>query len=209
MTFLRFVKKVQENGDTYTFYFERLGKVRHKAGQHGLFVVGSLARPHIFSLASSPEEPYVMVGTHVGSNSPFKRKLMVLREGERVFMFGPILFFTFQKRVTDYVFLAQGIGITPFRSMLVHAHDTPLAVSTTLIHVDKANHTYRELTEQYATKAAYPTNPEEFQALVRQQDPHSSFYLSGSPRFVAATKQLLRECGVPRSRMRSDWFLGY
>jgi ferredoxin-NADP reductase len=209
ITTLTFVKKQFENDDIYTFYFTPSNKPSHKAGQHGLFLLHGLYRPHPFTLSSSPDEEYVTFTTHTGTGSAFKNRLMQLEEGDKMTMMGPILNFTFIKNVDSYVFLAQGIGVTPFRSMLVYANSVQLPVSTTLIHVDGKGHTFKELTNSLATQAYYPSNPEEFQSYVKKQNVNQKFYISGSPRFVSATKQLLRETNVSPKNIKTDSFLGY
>ena len=206
---LKFIKKKLEGDDVYTFYFTRPKGLKHRAGQHGIFILPGLYRPHPFTLSSSPDEKYVTITTHVNIGSRYKQKLMSMRRGDSILLFGPLFNFTFIEGVTEYVFLAQGIGITPFRSMLMYAHTKSLHVTTTLIHVDSKPHSFQKLTEQYATNASYPTNPEEFRAAVGSQKSSQHFYLSGSPRFVTSTKKLLLQQGVKPRSIHTDSFLGY
>ncbi len=206
---LTFVSRSHEEGDVYMFSFTTDGRLAHKAGQHGIFILPGFHRPHPFSLTSAPHEEFITFATHTNTDSPFKRKLMNMQPGASIYMLGPIMNFTFIKDTPRHVFLAQGIGITPFHSMLVHAHHKELPVSTTLIHVDSKPHAFKETTEQFASQALYPSGTEEFQTLVKQQDTDQMFYLSGSPRFVRTTKKLLKKRGVARSSIKTDSFLGY
>lgn len=206
---LSFIKKQQESDDVYTFFFKKPSALKHKAGQHGLFIIAGLYRPHPFTLSSSPEEDYVSITTHVDTGSKYKQKLMTMNESSSITLLGPILNFTFTDKVKKYVFLAQGIGITPFRSMLVNAHAKSLNIETTLIHVDSNTHAFKSLTEQYATNAYYPTNPDEFKQRVSQQNTDQLFYLSGSPKFIKATMKLLTKQGVKTQNIKTDSFLGY
>lgn len=206
---LKFIKKQRENDDVYTFYFTRPKGLSHKAGQHGLFLLPGLYRPHPFTISSSPEEEYVTISTHVNTGSRYKQKLMNMEEGSSILLLGPILNFTFRAGVSNYVFLAQGIGITPFRSMLVSARGKSLPITTTLIHVDSKEHSFQQLTKEYSTTAFYPTSSDEFRTLVVAQDVAQHFYLSGSPRFVRTTRKLLLQRGVKSRSIRTDSFLGY
>ncbi|MCB9820142.1 FAD-dependent oxidoreductase [Candidatus Nomurabacteria bacterium] len=206
---LKFVKKQLENDDIYTFYFRRPKNLIHKAGQHGLFLIAGLYRPHPFTISSSPDEEFITISTHTSTGSRYKKKLMSMRDGDAVFLVGPVLGFTFSGTRNSYVFLTQGIGITPFRSMLASAHSKSLPIKTTLIHVDGGEHSFRELTRRYATKAFYPTNSDEFRELVSQESPGQLFYISGSPRFVRATRGLLRQRGVEQDNVKTDSFFGY
>lgn len=209
MPVLSFVDKVHEGGDVYTFRFKKPEHIRHKAGQHGLFVLPGFYRPHPFTLSSSPEEGFVSFSTRIREGSAFKQRIMEFKPGNKIFLFGPLLNFTFHEGIGEYIFLAQGIGVTPFRSMLVHAHETKLPVKTTLIHVDSGVHTFKDITIEYATNAFYPTTPEEFREVTLEQDLRKTFYISGSPKFVKATKLFLKENGVERKNIRTDSFLGY
>ncbi len=209
ITPLSFVKKNLEGGDIYTFSFASKRPIGYKAGQHGVFFLPGFYRPHPFSLSSSPEEKYVTISTHVGSQSPFKKKLLSMKKGDKLFVLGPIMNFSLRTHAERHVFLAQGIGITPFRSILAHVHEAALPVTTTLIHVDGKEHTFKALTEAYATTSFYPTDPDQFREYVKQQNPNSAYYLSGSPRYVAATKELLAEHGVLSKDIITDSFWGY
>lgn len=206
---LSFVEKKKEHDDIYTFSFKKPAGLKQRAGQHGLFIIPGLYRPHPFTLSSSPGEDNVTITTHVGTGSRYKRKLMSMDRRSSMILLGPILNFTYRPNVKKYVFLAQGIGITPFRSMLVHAKMASLNITTTLIHVDGGEHTFKSITEQYATSAYYPKSSDEFRKRVIEQAKDQLFYLSGSPKFIKATKRLLIEQGVAAQNIKADNFLGY
>lgn len=70
---------------------------------------------------------------------------------------GPVGAFTLPRRTPEVVMLAQGIGITPFRSMLRHIEITGADKRTTLVHTG-AHHPFRTDTETAATAAHYPTS---------------------------------------------------
>lgn len=206
---LSFLEKVHLSGDIYTFTFSKPIHINHKAGQHGIFILPGFYRPHPLSLSSAPEEEYISFTTHIRKSSRFKQRLMQLEKGDAIYMIGPILDFTLDTNSKNHVFLAQGIGITPFRSMLLHTSKHHSTDRTTLIHVDSRAHTFRELTESLATKAHYPTRSEEFKKIATKQDTNSTFYISGTPRFIKATQELLRSLGVEKERVKVDSFFGY
>lgn len=206
---LSFVKKIHEHDDIYTFYFEKPKHLNHTAGQHGLFILPGLYRPHPFSLSSAPEEEFVTFTTHIRETSRYKQRLMQLKPGNTIILLGPILNFTLPQNAKDIVFLAQGIGITPFRSMLVHAHEAKLPVDITLIHVDKTPHTFEAVIKDYARQAYFPITADDFRNLLTKQPSKSTFYLSGSPTFVRSTKEALKAHGVVQMNIKTDSFLGY
>ena len=209
-TTLTYVKKEHESGDIYTFFFKHDKHVKHVAGQHGLFILPKLKGLRIFSLASAPDEAFVAIGTHVRAESEYKQRLAGLQPGDKLTMLGPVLNFTLPEEKRPVVFLSQGIGITPFRSMLVHAANSR---DITLVHVDNPAHTYRETTEPLTTQSFYVHDPEAFteavQLTVAAKANTALYYLSGSPRFVQATKQTLLKNNIEAKNIKKDTFLGY
>lgn len=212
-TRLTFVRKEHVTGDVYTFYFAAPQPLKyHIAGQHGIFVLSSAVRAHPFSLLNAPEEEYVMIGTHVRKTSAFKQRLSHMKPGDPITLFGGFLDFTLEGAGKQAVFLANGIGITPFRSMLVHADRAELPVHITLIHVDGDTPAYRAETEQLAEQAFYPADSHEFGERLRDtivKQPDATYYISGSPAFVSNTKAALREHDIEPSSIKTDGFWGY
>lgn len=211
-TTLEFVSKTLEKDDVYTFLFKPRKPIKHTAGQHSLFVFPKQLNARPFSLASSPDEAYVKVGTHVGSGSKFKKKLMSLQPGETIEMYGPYFSFVTPSDDKPMIMLAQGIGITPFRSLLLWLAAHEPSRLTQLIHVEAEPHTYRAETEKAATSAHYVDNPKEFSKTMLKaaaQFPDGWFYVSGSPRFVRSISEQLKTAGVSGSKIKKDGFLGY
>ena len=210
VTKLRFVKKEHEGTDTYSFFFSPSRPLKHIAGQHGLFILPRLKGLRIFSLSSAPSEEYVRITTRIRKESSYKQHLYSLKAGDEITLCGPVLDFIFTNKDSHYVFLAQGIGITPFRSLLVEASIKKLNVTCDLIHVDGGAHMFRNETESLANWSLYPTNPLEFtDAVNKTVTPKAVYYISGSPKFVQATKQTLRTLGVKSNHVKSDSFFGY
>lgn len=76
-----------------------------------------------FSLSSSPSETGRITITCKISDTPFKQALARLRPGDTAEIYGPLGAFLLDGRRPS-VFLAGGIGITPFRGMFRYASDT-------------------------------------------------------------------------------------
>jgi ferredoxin-NADP reductase len=112
---------------TMAFHFEKPQGFRFKPGQT---VDLTLVKPsetdtegntRTFSIASAPEEPDIFVATRMRS-SAFKRVLATAPLGLPVRIAGPMGSFTLHRNVAKpAVFLAGGIGVTPFRSMILDA----------------------------------------------------------------------------------------
>jgi ferredoxin-NADP reductase len=117
--------EVAEN--TMAFQFEKPADWTFKAGQ---FVDITLINPpetdaegntRGFSITSAPHEPAIMVTTRL-RNTAFKRVLKSIPLDSQVKIEGPFGNLTLHSDVSrPAVFLAGGIGITPFRSILLHA----------------------------------------------------------------------------------------
>jgi glycine betaine catabolism B len=208
---LTFVDKELRHGDVYSLRFKASKPIKHIAGQHAAFLARR-GRPHIFSLASAPEEDYVMIATHLREGSPFKQALAALRPGDHITMVGPALNFTLEGAPDHVVFLAQGVGVTPLRSMLVHNARSASRRHITLIHADGLEPTFCDETQSLADESHYPDSPEMFQSMLERtvaDNPQAWFYISGSPSFIKQTKDFLVTNQIPKSQLKSDGFLGY
>ncbi len=198
-------------GGVTSFTFRSAKPLGALAGQHGIFRIGAAAiKP--FSLASAPEEGTVLVGTSLASGSAFKQCLAALEPGDTATLHGPVSKFTLDGARDQIVMLAQGVGITPFRSMLAHIALTGTAIHSSLIHVARAGHAYRQDTERWAPSADYPTQAEQFRAgavAATRAYPDATFYIAGASSFVSSTASLLREFGIAPGSIRQDKYLGY
>lgn len=107
-----------------------------KAGQYVIIRLNDLigdkrgsTRP--FSISSSPQEALhtISITTMIEpDDSPFKRRLDSLQEGDVVTLLGPSGRFVISSDLRDdreIVMVAGGIGITPFRSMIKAANADP------------------------------------------------------------------------------------
>src|SRR3989344_9206109 len=85
-----------------------------------------------FSIASSPSEDFLMITTFP-SKSKLKRKFLRLQPGDKIESSHPAGTITIDE-VDPLVFIAGGIGITPFRSMIKWAFDRKFKTPMTLIY---------------------------------------------------------------------------
>ena len=136
---LPFIKKEQVAVDTWSYFFDK-SSVAYDflPGQYNrvslpVSATDGLGNSRMFTIASSPEEKYLMVTSRRGV-SDFKNALFALTPGTPVQFFGPLGGFTIlQNDLTHHVLLAGGIGITPFHSMLVFASQKKLKTPLTLL----------------------------------------------------------------------------
>ncbi len=211
-TVLEFTSKHHEHDDIYSFHFKPTKPLKHKAGQHGLFSLKGFLGIKAFSLTSSPEDNEVIITTHVRQQSRFKQLLDALQPGDTVKMRGPIMNFVLKPDEREVVFLAQGIGITPYRSLLRHIRNQKLSVHSTLLHVSSSEHTFKAETSRLATKAIYAVNSQEFRQVldvILMDHSQATYYISGGGQFLTSTVKQLKDKGIKGSSIRQDRFLGY
>ena len=184
------------------------------------------------SLASAPHEPYLMVATRL-RDTAFKRTLKTLEPGTEVKIEGPFGSMTLHRKTNrPAVILAGGIGITPFRSMLVQAAKANTGHSLFLFYSNRRPEDaaflaeLQELARQHTnfTLVATMTNLEKSQAVWTGEKGHISieivmkyvndladpiYYTAGPPALVAAMKEMLSEAGVDEDDINSEDFSGY
>lgn len=123
--YITFDHKTSETDTITSFYFKSATPVHYTAGQ---FI--ELTLPHDnaddrgirrwFTLASSPKDEFLQITTRVvPESSTFKKTLDALKPGADIYMSDPMGDFVLPKlQQTPLIFVAGGIGVTPFHSML-------------------------------------------------------------------------------------------
>lgn len=173
-----------------------------------------------FTLASAPHESHLLIVTRL-RDSAFKRSLNALGEGAQIELEGPYgSFFLHDNVKRPAVFLAGGIGITPFRSMLVDAVHKKLPHTITLLYSNRRAADAPFLTElaalQSPTFTFVPIESTEEghidEAKLRAHvsfDASPIFYAAGPLMMVSAMRKLLNSMGVSNDDIRSEDFAGY
>lgn len=121
-----FDHSIEEAPNIRTFYFRPEKPVQYTAGQ---FAEWTLQHPHAdnrgvrrwFTISSSPLDKFVTITTKFAGkdSSSFKKALFKMEPGHEMIMSDPMGDFVLSKLIqTPLVFVAGGIGITPFHSIL-------------------------------------------------------------------------------------------
>jgi ferredoxin-NADP reductase len=133
---------------------------------------------------------------------------------------------------TKLVFIAGGIGITPFRSMLKYLVDNRLNRTITLFYClsDPKQIVYKDIlneAKEYGLKVVYVLAPPPGQEVPKSWSGEvgfmtkdlitkhvldyskRNFYVSGPDAMVQANKKLLRSMDIPRDQIKTDYFAGY
>jgi ferredoxin-NADP reductase len=192
---------------------------------------GDAAR-HAFSLVSAPFERDLMIATRM-RDSPFKRALGALEPGAPLQLDGPFGSLTLHnKRARPAIFIAGGIGVTPFMSILRQAAHDELPQSLLLLYsnrrpedaafleelraLERSNRRFRlvaTMTGMAHSKAAWDGRTgvidAELVKSVGAELPDAVHYLAGPPKMVEAMRATLAAAGVDEDDMRSEEFYGY
>ncbi len=208
------------------------------AYQPGKYVELTFAHDHADSrgnrryltLASSPTEDTLRFGMKFPpGGSSFKRALLAADDRARLAVSAPAGEFVLPKDPgRKLAFIAGGIGITPYRSMVRYLLDTAQPRDITLLYAAATPESF-VYTDVFAAAArrfgmhtvyAAGRAPAGWQghhgritaeliAAVIPDYPERLFYLSGPLGMVTAVKQALRELGVPARHIKTDYFPGY
>src|SRR3989344_2970764 len=123
----KFIRREDIAAGTIAFHFARPVDFKFKAGQTVDIILidppetDAEGNSRTFSIASAPSDPDIVIGTRL-RDTAFKRVLKNMEPGAEVMIDGPFGSFTLHNDLAKpAVFLAGGIGITPFRSILREA----------------------------------------------------------------------------------------
>ena len=222
--------------DTMVFYFEKPRDFEYHAGQTiDLTLVDpresdTEGNTRTFSLSSAPHERELAISTRL-RESAFKRALRDLSEGSEVSMEGPIgNFVLHEKAERPAIFLSGGIGVTPFRSMILDAIERELPHQLHLFYANRRAedaphlHELQTLAAQNGTITFVPTLTQEpdstwlgergyvtANTLNKYAPDRESaiYYIAGPLAMVAAMHKMLLKAGVSNDDIRVDEFTGY
>jgi ferredoxin-NADP reductase len=226
---LKLLEKRSETPGVTTFIFEPQEPLSWKPGQYVHYVLHHLptddrGSDRWFTNAAAPFENQVRITTrHTEKNgSSFKKKLFNLAEGKNIEISVVGGDFVVDDLTQEYVFIAGGIGITPFRSILKQLHHDKTPIKVTLLYANRdQNIVYKEELEELAKNNPdftihYVLSPErideeKIKTLIPEipdlQKP--LFYISGPEPMVDALGETLKQMGVTEDRIKQDWFPGY
>jgi len=229
-------KEVAEG--TMAFRFEKPSGWAFKAGQYLDMTLlapsetDSEGNVRSFSIASAPHEETLLVATRM-RNTAFKHVLRTMPFGTAVKIEGPSGDFILQNDFTrTAVFLAGGIGITPFRSIVHWAAKEKLPNRIVLFYsnrrpedapflaelhrLEKDNPKYKliaSMTEM--EKSHQPWNGEtgliDPGMLGRHLKGAASpiYYVAGPPAMVKGLHEMLNKAGINDDDIRAENFAGY
>ena len=235
---LTLIKKNQLTKDIYEFFFKSEERLDYKPGQYLEWTLGHKS-PDIrgnrryFTIASSPTEEEIKLGIKFYDNSSsFKKKLLSMNEGETIVASQLAGEFTLPYDTKKkLVFIAGGIGVTPFRSMVKYLVDKKEKRDAILFFSNRTpvDIVYKDLFDEaereIGLKTIYAVNDLAGASLdgnmrvgfvneemIKKEVPDYAdrmFYISGPHIMITAFETTLSKMGVKSSNIKTDFFPGF
>ena len=226
------LKEKKEAGkDIYHFIFASDKKLSFRPGQYLEWTLGhdnvdGRGNRRYFTIASSPTEDTIQLGVKFYEpSSSFKKRLLMLKPGDTIVAGNLAGDFTLPKDPAQKLaFIAGGIGITPFRSMVKNLIDRGERRDAVLFYSNRTPEeiVYRDIFDDAEKKIGMKTvytitgsgaNGGRLDAdTIKKEIPdyrERMFYISGTHAMTNYFKAILREMGVPPARIKTDFFPGF
>lgn len=217
--------------DIVSFWFKPEKSVRYIAGQFIELTIphdspDSRGTKRWFTLSSSPTDEMLSVTTRFAKSggSTFKDKLRQIKPGTKLHMASPMGDFVLPKDQTiPLLFVAGGIGCTPFHSIVKFLQDTKSERDIKMIYgannfEDVAfSDTFSYLGDNFEILLSNP--PDSWAGKVGRIDAKTIFelsesgkrriYISGPEPMVESLDKELRDMGIKPNDIHGDFFPGY
>lgn len=235
--FMLTLKSIRESAnDTFDFTFVPDRQFSFQPGQYLEWTLphafpDARGNRRFFTIASSPTEKDVLLGLKFyPKSSTFKRALGGMQVGDKISassLAGSLTLPSDPRK--KIVFIAGGIGVTPFRSMFLYLLDKKEARPIVMLYSNKTagDIAYKDIFD----RAYKELNIKTIYALTNKSEPvpgmHSGsidadlitreipdyqeriFYISGPRAMVETFKKTLTGLKVSRFKIKSDFFPGY
>ncbi len=223
---LKLIDKKPLTSEVKSFIFEPETPIDWTAGQ---FMVYRLdhenpdirGKQRFFTISSPPFEKNITITTDLSKerSSTFKIALDNLKIGDFIETKGPDGDFIVENPNQHLVFIAGGIGITPFHSIITDLNHKKLPLNITLLYANKTEEfPFKDKFEKIAAenstlKIHYVVSPAHIdQELIKQtvQNLNSSiFYISGPEKMVEDLTEIVKGIGIKEENIKQDFFPGY
>lgn len=213
---IKLIDKRKEFSDKYSFSFESKSPLSWKAGQHGLFNFKgeklNRGNSRMYSVASSPYEKIITIGTKIGENpSEFKAKLKSMEIGESIFLRGPFGGFFISNDNKSIAMIAGGIGITPMRAILKDLEYKDRKGKVKLFYIDsKREYVFKDELDKISNNnpkmnIIYLKDRKDLEEnildYIKKHKNNSLYFISGNPNMVKEIRIKLKDNGIKRKNI--------
>ncbi len=224
--------------DTYDFIFKPSEPLIFEPGQYLEWTLGSKGADsrgnrRYFTISSSPTEPEIHMGIKFYPEpSTFKTTLQQMEVGDTIIASQLAGEFVMPvDRSKKLVFIAGGIGVTPFRSMVKYLVDKNEPRTVTLMYSNRTKNdvAYHEIFDEAEKKLGIKTIyaltelkdiPKNWAGksgfidadMIKKEIPDYKdriFYLSGPHSMVVVFEKILKDLGVSKWNIKKDFFPGF
>jgi ferredoxin-NADP reductase len=223
-------ESIQRTKSIISVRFSKPEGFEYLPGQYIFIAIGSgdgeLKKP--LSISCSPTEGFLEVTKRL-TGHPFSNALSTLKEGDKIWFKGPLGDFTFLGGHEKIGMLSGGIGITPLRSIIKYISDKKLETDAVLFYSnsyedDIAFEKEFEDLERMSPKlkvVSTVTRPGPSWTgitgritaeMIKAHSPDYMdrvFYISGPPRMVDSSLNMLKEMNIPKAQIKKESFVGY
>ncbi len=225
---LKLKEKVKLAQNVYDFIFTSSEKLDFIAGQYLEWTLGhknpdARGNRRYFTVASSPTEADIRIGVKFADNSSsFKKEMLGMRLGSKIVASQLSGEFTLMKdKNQKLVFIAGGIGVTPYRSIVKYLIDTGEKRDIVLLYTDRneADMVYKQVFDEGVKKIGmkvwYVATSKEGRIttdMIKDKIPDYKerfFYISGSHGMVTGFEKLMEEMKLPKGQLKVDYFPGF
>lgn len=223
---LTFTGKKPEAPDVMSFLFQPAEAVSWQAGQFFHYVLhheptDNRGSDRWFTISAAPFEQVVMLTTRLADeySSTFKKTLKKLKIGDSIEVSDLDGDFVMGDSEHAYVFIAGGIGITPFRAILKQLDHEGKPINVMLLYASRdQNIVFKEELDDIATRNPHfqihhIIAPDRIgEDKIKELIPDISkpiWYVSGPEPMVDAMGKTLHAMGVAEGSLKQDWFPGY
>lgn len=220
--------KVQLTADTFHYIFKLPEPIPFKSGQYMEWTLphsrtDTRGNRRYFSLVSAPKSDEIAIAVKFYDNSStYKTKLKNLEVGEEIIASQLGGDFTMPRNFENkkLAFIAGGIGITPYISMIEHIIQENKTCDIVLLYSlktiqDAAFVDILEKAREYGVNTVYTITSEVGMidsAMIQKEIPDFSermFYISGPQLMVQALEKTIRTMGIPKKKIITDYFPGF
>lgn len=224
-TKLTLASKHQETLDAISFRFKAPELPSWKPGQYLHYTLDhpfpdSRGIERYFTISSAPFEGFVQITTRFSEkSSSFKKALRGLEIGGAIEADGLEGDFVVPDSNKRLVFIAGGIGVTPYRAILLGLDRDRAPMNVDLLYANR-DEDFPFKDELQELEAKNPLLRISYYAGANRLDEQSIrsavadlakpvFYVSGPAPMVEAFDKLLKGMSIPESRIKTDDFPGY
>ena len=217
----KFVKRIPVADNIYRYQFETERPIKQTAGQFTELTIKHVnpddrGIKRWFTVSSAPGTSYLEITTRFmpDSSSSFKKALNSLKTGQEVEAAEPMGDFVLPiDKSLQLLFVAGGIGITPYLSILSHLLETNENRDISLLYAVKNESEALDITNLKKLLSSYElltgrlTSDLILQEANKLESPQ--IYISGPEKMVEVLTKEVVGGGIDSSRVVGDYFPGY